>query len=125
MKKCTGQEFSGNGVIWLAVKWALRWPRFALWSRLLRWRMFIMNDKLDMVTNMTTLFLLGSSLDVKSLGQLQTLMQEPWPPENSNSRHYYTTFSLVFSILSIIPTVASNMLVLGLKFLTNQSTSSP
>ena len=55
-------------------------------------------------------FLLGSSLDIKFLGQPKILRQKNWPLENSNSR-----FSLVYFIIiieSIIPIVVSNNFVL-------------
>jgi hypothetical protein len=47
--------------------------------------------KNDMATNMPTLFVKGGgggSLEIKFLGEPQTLVQETWPLKNSNSRHF-------------------------------------
>jgi hypothetical protein len=57
-----------------------------------------MNEKNNMVANMTTLFAKGSSQEAKFLGRPQTLRQETRPPHKSNLRHflfYYSSSHLV------------------------------
>ena len=63
----------------------------------------------DMVSQHIDTFCFGSSMKVKFLEQPQTLGQETWLLENPNLRHSFNCFP----ILSAIPTVASNNLVLG------------
>ena len=67
--------------------------------------------KNDMAINMATIFFLGEF----SGGQVSWATSNPHTrnsaPENSNLRHFLNDF---YSILSTIPTVASNNLVLGL-----------
>ena len=65
--------------------------------------------KNDMDANVATFFFEGDSPEVKFLGYPQSLGQETWPPENSNSnRISYRLF-----IFSGIPSLASNNHVLG------------
>ena len=77
--------------------------------------------KSEMVANMATRFSRGESfLEVKFVGQLQTLGQESWSPKNSNLRHFWNTF----------PSFPTYQCCLkwhcpGLKFLINQCTSLP
>ena len=60
--------------------------------------------KNDMDANVATLFLKGSSLEVKFLGQPQSLRQETWPPENSNlNKIFYCLF--IFSIIHPLPQI--------------------
>ena len=77
----------------------------------LQWRTSSLDEENDMDgQHVNIFFLLGSSLDIKFLGQPKILRQKNWPLENSNSR-----FSLVYFIIiieSIIPIVVSNNFVL-------------
>ena len=54
------------------------------------WRtLYIHEWKNDMAANVASLFSKGSSPEVKFLGQPQSLGQETWPPENSNSNKIF------------------------------------
>ena len=69
--------------------------------------------KNDMDVNIMTRFARGVLRRSKFLGQPQTLEQEAWLPENSNSRRSVDCCCFFFSFLFAKPTFDSNNLILG------------
>ena len=89
VKKCTGQEFSGNGAIWLATKRVLHQLGFPLRPRLLasngELQAWNLKQWLDCQHDNT--FARGILHRLSFLGNLKH--SGTWPPENSNLRHFW------------------------------------
>jgi hypothetical protein len=128
VEKCTSEEFYWNGAIWLATKWVLHQPGFALQPILLRWGTSSTDGtKNDPVANMTTLFARGVLRRSSSLSNLKP-SEKTWHLENSNLISFELFFLSLFwaNFLHLVhhTNCCLKQPYLGLKFLTDWCTSS-
>ena len=104
MKKCTSQEFEGDGSTWLATLIGVYTTIkiFPMGNFIYGWKKWHGCQHIN-------IFCKSSSTEVKFLGQLKPSDKKLDMPINSYLRHYF----MFISILSIIPAFVSNNLVLG------------